>query len=123
MPQRPRLSIQCVFHSIEQRRLTMASDWQEDILSLRQHAQQHPAVRALPNGYISRNDIIVAIAWLLGCDMHQRRRPGYAVAGTANVALLILDLVDNDLDRKLTHALVPPGTLWLSHNLMHALLA
>ena len=86
-------------------------------------AMQHPAVRALPGGYISRNDIVVAIAWLLGCDMHHRCRPGHAVAGTANVALLVLDLVENDLDGNLTRALVPPGALWLLKSTLHALLA
>ena len=55
--------------------------------------------------------------------MHQRRRPGYAVAGTANAAQLVLDLVENDLDGKLTRALVPPGALRLSESTLHALLA
>ena len=99
----------------------MAPDWQEDILSLRHQSEHHPAVHTLPNGYISRNDIVVAIAWLLGYDMHQRCRPGYAQAGTANVAQLRQDLIHNDLDRKLTHALVPPGTLRLSKDTFHAL--
>ena len=39
------------------------------------------------------------------------------------MALLVLDLVENDLDGKLTRALVPPGALWLLRSTLHALLA
>ena len=71
--------------------------------------RQHAAVQALPKGYISRNDIVFAIAWLLCCDMHQRPWPGQAPAGSASVGLIVADLVENDLEGRLSRAQVPAG--------------
>ena len=53
--------------------------------------------------------MVVAIAWLLNCDMHARPRPGHAAPGSANICLLTLDLVGNDVDGRLMRALVPQG--------------
>ena len=71
--------------------------------------RQHPAVAALPQSYISSNDVVVAITWLLSCDLHQRPKPGHAPPGGMNFALLVLDLLGNDRDGLLTSSLVPPG--------------
>ena len=73
------------------------------------HARQHAAVQALPNSYISSNDIVFAIAWLLGCEMKQRPWPGQAPAGSTSVGLIVADLVMNDLQGRLSRALVPAG--------------
>ena len=82
---------------------------QEDLCALKALTRQHPAVAALPQSYISSNDVVVAITWMLSCDMHQRPKPGHAPPGSANLALLVLDLLGNDTDGLLTRSLVPPG--------------
>ena len=64
---------------------------------------------ALPQSYISRNDVVVAVAWLLSCDMHQRPKPGHAPPGTQSLASLMVDLPTNDLDGRLVKALIPEG--------------
>ena len=76
---------------------------------MRVRARQHAAVQALPNSYISSNDIVFAIAWLLGCEMKQRPWPGQAPAGSTSVGLIVADLVMNDLQGRLSRALVPAG--------------
>ena len=72
--------------------IQLSSHHQADIEALRGRAGQHTAVQALPNGYISSNDIVFAIAWLLGCNMLQRPWPGQGPPGSANVGLLAVEL-------------------------------
>ena len=72
-------------------------------------ARQHAAMQALPDRYISSNDIVFATAWLLGCAMLQHPPPGQAPPGSASVGLIAADLVVNDLQGRLSRALVPAG--------------
>ena len=53
--------------------------------------------------------MVTAIAWLLNCDMKGRPRPGHAPLGKVSLGFLMADLVANDLDGRLTKALVPEG--------------
>ena len=56
-----------------------------------------------------RNDVIVAITWMLKCDMHQRSRPGFAAPGSANICMLTVDLFGNDVEGRFMRCLVPEG--------------
>ena len=80
-------------------------------MALRTQAQQHPAAQALPGARLSLNDLVLAIAWLMHCDMKQRPRPGFAAPGEISLAALAADLADNDPDGRLTRALLPEGRL------------
>ena len=82
---------------------------QEDLTALRAQARQHPAVRALPDAYISRNDVAVALAWLLSCDTGQRPKPGHAPPGSQSICLLVCDLVANDPGGSFTGHLLAQG--------------
>ena len=84
---------------------------QEDLVALRTQAQQHPAAQALPGSWLSLNDLVLAVAWLMHCDMKQRPRPGYAPPGEASHAAIAADLVTNDQGGRLMHTLVPEGRI------------
>ena len=82
---------------------------QEDLDTVRAQARQHPAVQALPDAFVSHNDILMAIAWVLSCDMRQRPRPGHAPLGGRSLGILTCDLVGNDVDGRISKQLLPPG--------------
>ena len=66
-------------------------------------------MQALPDAYISTNDIIMAVAWLLSCEAQQRPMPGFSSA--LSFGMMVADLPENDLDGRLSSALVPEGKL------------
>ena len=53
--------------------------------------------------------MLVGLAWLLSCELHERPRPGCAPQGSENSALLMVDLLHNDVDGLLTRHLIPEG--------------
>ena len=80
---------------------------QEDIDALKARARQHPAVRTLQEPYLSTNDLVMAVAWMLSCEVQQRPMPGSNPA--LSLGLMVADLPENDVDGRLSRALVPEG--------------
>ena len=86
---------------------------QEDLDALKARARQHPAMRALQQPYLSTNDLVMAVAWMLSCEMQQRPMPGFNPA--LILGLMVADLPENDVDSRLSRALVPEGKAQLLH--------
>ena len=83
----------------------MEQGLQAEVDALKAEVAAHPAAQGVP--YVSSNDILMGLAWMLNSDASGTARPGQGVAGSQLVAMMGMDVSRHGLPVELC----PPGAL------------
>lgn len=73
--------------------------------ALKAEVMTHPAAQGIP--WVSSNDVLMGLAWLLRCDASGAERPGQGPANSQSTAMMGIDAHRNGLPSELA----PPGFL------------
>lgn len=72
-----------------------------DLARLKQASLNQAGSKLIP--YLSSNDVIMGLAWMLNNEAKNKARPGQGPAGTISVAIIGVDLGRNGLPGNLQH--------------------